>query len=87
MREKDSPMSQRLKATYQKGAFVPEIPCELPEGAEVELIVQEPSILPPEVTDPEERARIMEEIIDRMQNNPIPSDAPPLNRELLHERR
>jgi predicted DNA-binding antitoxin AbrB/MazE fold protein len=80
-------MSQRLKAIYRSGSFVPEAPFSLPEGTEVELIVQGPTTVPPEVTDPGERARILEEIIDRMQKNPIPPDAPPLTRESFHERR
>ena len=49
--------SRRVKATYQKGIFLPEAPCDLPEGAAVELIVQGPIMLPPSVSDPEERAR------------------------------
>jgi hypothetical protein len=62
------------------------MPCDLPEGAEVELILQGPIILPPEVTEPEERMRILTEMVDRMQKNPLPAGAPPLTRESLHER-
>lgn len=80
-------MSQRLKATYRGGSFVLEAPCDLPDGTEVELIVQRPRLRQPEVTDPEERARIMGELIERMQQNPIPQGSPPLTREVLHERR
>jgi predicted DNA-binding antitoxin AbrB/MazE fold protein len=80
-------MAQRLRAKYQGGAFVPDAPFHLPEGAEVELIVEGPTLVPPEVTDPEERARILDAVIRRMQENPIPPDAPPLTREALHERR
>jgi predicted DNA-binding antitoxin AbrB/MazE fold protein len=79
-------MAQRLKARYQGGAFVPEAPYDLPEGAEVELVIEGPTIVPPEVTDPQERSRVLEQVIQRMQQNPIPPDAPPLARELLHER-
>jgi hypothetical protein len=84
--EKES-MTQRLRATYQRGAFVPDTPCDLPEGAEVEIILQGPTLLPPEVTEPEERMRILTEMVDRMQQNPIPAEAPPLTREFLHVRR
>jgi predicted DNA-binding antitoxin AbrB/MazE fold protein len=76
---------QRVRATYRGGIFVPEAPCDLPEGAAVDLTVHGPILLPPEVTDPEERGRILATMIDRMQKNPIPPDAPPLNRESLHE--
>ena len=80
-------MSQRLRATYRGGIFVPESPCDLPEGAAVDLTVHGPLLLPPEVTDPEERGRILARMMERMQQNLIPHDAPPLDRESLHERR
>ncbi len=81
-------MSQTLKAIYRDGAFVPQTPCDLPEGAEVELTISEPRVLPPQVTDPEERKRIMEEMVARMRANPIPAAAPRrFTREELHERR
>ena len=74
-------MSQRLRATYQGGIFVPETPCDLPEGTGVDLIVHGATLLPPEVTDPDERERILAGMIERMQKNPIPLDAPPLDRD------
>jgi predicted DNA-binding antitoxin AbrB/MazE fold protein len=80
-------MSQRLKAIYREGAFIPQMPCDLPEGAEVELTIHEANTLPPKVTDPEERKRIMSEMIQNMLDNPIPADAPRFTREELHERR
>jgi hypothetical protein len=80
-------MSQKLKAIYREGAFIPQIPCDLPEGAEVEITVHEANILPPKVTDPEERKRLMNELIQNMLDNPIPANAPCLTREELHERR
>ncbi|MDT5061585.1 MAG: hypothetical protein QOH63_2044 [Acidobacteriota bacterium] len=80
-------MSQRLKAVYREGAFIPQMPCDLPEGAEVEITIHEANILPPEITDPEERKRIMSELIQNMLDNPIPANAPRFTREELHERR
>ena len=81
-------MSQTLKAIYRDGAFIPQAPCDLPEGAEVELTISAPRSLPPRVTDPEERRRIMEELIQNMRANPIPEGAPRrFTREELHERR
>ena len=80
-------MSQRLKAIYRAGAFVPQMPCDLPEGAEVELTIHEANTLAPKVTDPEERQRIMGELIQNMLDNPIPANAPRFTREELHERR
>ena len=79
-------MSQRIKAVFHDGAFVPKQPCSLPEGSEVELTVEGPLSIP-EGTDPEERQRIMKALIERMRQNPIPSDAPQFIRGELHERR
>jgi predicted DNA-binding antitoxin AbrB/MazE fold protein len=80
-------MSHQLKALYRGGVFVPQEPCNVPEGSEVELIIQGPLILPPEVKEDEERQHILGMVIERMQHNPLPVDAPRLTREALHERR
>ena len=80
-------MSQKLRAIYQGGAFIPQSPCNLPENSEVELTIEVPRVIPPVVTDPEERKRILSEVVESMRNNPIPADAPRFTREELHERR
>lgn len=81
-------MSQTLKAIYCDGAFIPQTPCDLPEGAEVEITVSAPHLIPPTVTDPEERKRILREVVENMRANPLPKDAPRrFTREELHERR
>ena len=80
-------MSQRLRAVYHSGCFVPKEPCDVPEGSEVELIIQGPAVLLPEVTDPEERRRILKAVLESTLSNPLPASAPRLTREELHERR
>ena len=81
-------MSQTLKAIYRDGAFIPQSPCDLPEGEEVEITVRAPHFIPPTVTDPEERKRILREVVENMRANPLPADAPRrFTREELHERR
>jgi predicted DNA-binding antitoxin AbrB/MazE fold protein len=80
-------MVQRLKAVYQNGAFIPQAPCDLPEGSEVELTIHDPYTIQPSVTDPDERKRIINRMIERMRANPIPANAPHFTREELHERR
>jgi predicted DNA-binding antitoxin AbrB/MazE fold protein len=80
-------MSQRIRAVFHDGVFIPQQPCNLPEGSEVEIVVQQPHLLPPEESDPEERARILKSMVERMNNNPIPENAPHFSREELHERR
>jgi hypothetical protein len=41
----------------------------------------------PEVKDVSERASLLKQIVERMQHNPIPAEAPHLTREDLHARR
>jgi hypothetical protein len=77
----------RIRAVYRDGKFVPQEACELPEAAEVQLVVEQPNIIPPAVTDPAERQRILNEVVTRMMANPLPQDAPKFTRDELHERR
>ena len=80
-------MTYRTKAVYRGGAFVPETRCDLPEEAEVDLLVQGPLVTAPSITDPEQRARVLRQITERMKRNPIPAEAPQFSRDELHERR
>jgi predicted DNA-binding antitoxin AbrB/MazE fold protein len=81
-------MSQTLKTIYRGGVFIPQEPCDFPDGMEVMLTLGNPYLIPPKVTDPEERKRILKEVVERMRANPIPADAPRrFTREELHERR
>jgi predicted DNA-binding antitoxin AbrB/MazE fold protein len=79
-------MVHRLKAVYQGGVFAPREPCSIPEGSEVELIVQGPVIFPPAVKEPEAQQHILSMLVKRMKQNPLPAAAPRLTREALHER-
>ncbi len=45
------------------------------------------NIIPPEITDPEEREWTIHEIVRSMQTNLITGDPPRFTREELHERR
>jgi predicted DNA-binding antitoxin AbrB/MazE fold protein len=81
-----APAGKKMAAVYRTGAFVPKAPCDLPEGAEVELTIQGPSVLSPAAMSDEERAQLLQTVIARMQTNLIPSAAPRLTREILHER-
>jgi predicted DNA-binding antitoxin AbrB/MazE fold protein len=80
-------MNATVNAIYRNGVFVPEDACELPEGAEVRLTVEGPTVIPASVTDPEERRRIRKRIVERMRRHPLAADAPRFTREQLHERR
>jgi predicted DNA-binding antitoxin AbrB/MazE fold protein len=82
-----SSMSQRIKAVFQNGAFVPQQPCDLPEGSVVELTVYDPYTIPPAIKDRVQRAAMLQELVQRMRDNPIPEAAPSFTRDELHERR
>ncbi len=83
-------MTIRLRAIYTGGAFVPvsqEEKLNVPENAEVEITVHNPYLLPPEITDPEERAAGQREAAQNMKANSFTGDPPRFTREELHERR
>jgi predicted DNA-binding antitoxin AbrB/MazE fold protein len=80
-------MSQRVTAVFQNGVFVPQQLCDLPEGSEVQLTLDDPYTMLPEISDPVERATLLKELVRCMRENPIPADAPRFTREELHERR
>jgi predicted DNA-binding antitoxin AbrB/MazE fold protein len=80
-------MPQALKAIYHSGTFILQTACDLPEGIEVELFVKSPQIIPPKITDIVARQNFLRLLVERMQQNPIPSNAPQLTRDMLHERR
>jgi len=80
-------MPQIVKAVYEQGSFVPETPCDLPEGAKVVLMIQrEGMALPPEVTAPEERAAVLQSLVERMKRNPLPPDSRRFSRDEMHDR-
>lgn len=76
----------RIRAVFQEGKFVPQEPCLLPESTPVQLIVERPNVIPPSGTDPEERQRILQDVVKRMKANPLPANAPKFTRDELHER-
>lgn len=80
-------MSQRVRFVFRDGVFIPQQPCDLPEGSEVQLTVDDPYTIPPEITEPTERAAQLKDLVLRMRENPIPHDAPRFTRDELHERR
>jgi predicted DNA-binding antitoxin AbrB/MazE fold protein len=80
-------MTQALKAIYRNGAFILETAYDLPEGTEVELLIQSPQVVSPPISVAETKQRFLKSLIERMQQNPIPPNAPHFTREMLHERR
>lgn len=80
-------MPQALKAIYRNGAFILQTAFELPEGTEVELLIQSPQVVSPPISDLETKRQFLKSLIERMQQNPIPLNTPRFTREMLHERR
>jgi predicted DNA-binding antitoxin AbrB/MazE fold protein len=79
-------MPHTLKGVYRNGTFILEIACNLPEGAEVELLIQSISVVSPAISDLESKKRFLKSLISRMLQNLIPLNAPHFTREMLHER-
>jgi predicted DNA-binding antitoxin AbrB/MazE fold protein len=80
-------MATLVKAVFEHGAFVPETPCDLPDGSRVVLAIERlDNVRPPEEDNPEERKRILREVVESMQRNPVPRDSPRFTRDELHER-
>ena len=79
-------MPQALKAIYRNGTFILQTAFELPEGTEVELLIQSPQVVSPPIADVETKREFLKSLIERMQQNPIPVNAPRFTRDMLHER-
>jgi predicted DNA-binding antitoxin AbrB/MazE fold protein len=80
-------MPPTLKAVYRNGTFILETACNLPEGSEVELLIQSSSVVSPPISDVESKQHFLNLLISRMRQNPIPLNAPHFTREMLHEGR
>lgn len=82
-------MQQVIKTTYRNGVFVPHTPVDLPDGMEIEIVMEnkeEVSTLKQAMGE-EEKERLLRKLVENMQSNPIPMDAPRFTREELYERR
>jgi predicted DNA-binding antitoxin AbrB/MazE fold protein len=79
-------MPQVLKATYRNGAFILQTVYELPEGTEVELLIQSAQVVSSPISNPEAKQQFLKSLVERMQQNSIPLNAPQFTREELHER-
>lgn len=80
-------MPQALKAIYRNGTFILQTAFDLPEDTEVELLIQSPQVVSPPIADVETKRQLLKSLIERMQQNPIPMNAPRFTRDMLHERR
>ncbi|PSF39084.1 hypothetical protein C7H19_03270 [Aphanothece hegewaldii CCALA 016] len=62
-------MTQKLKAIYRDGTFIPQKTCHLPNNAEVELTVKHYQNFNLDIIDPEARKEIMKSLLLRMRRN------------------
>ena len=77
-----------VRAVFEHGNFVPESPCNLPEGTKVLLALHSRrAVTAPQVSGTEGQARILRSVVERMQRNPLPANAPRFSRDDMHERR
>ena len=79
-------MSQALKAIYRNGTFILQTAFDLPEETEVELLIHSPQIVSPLISNTEAKQKFLKSLVERMQQNSIPLNAPQFTRETLHER-
>ncbi|MFN0172762.1 MAG: DUF104 domain-containing protein [Bryobacteraceae bacterium] len=80
-------MTQRSKAIYRDGKLELRNPCDLPQGAEVDVLIVSEGVIPPEETDPSRRRQLVAELVERMRTQPLSPAAPRLTRDDLHDRR
>jgi hypothetical protein len=81
-------MQETYQAVFRDGAFVPVVPCHLPNETRVEVVVQhQAGVLAPLESDPVKRVEIKQRLLERMSKSTLPPDAPKLTRDQLHERR
>jgi hypothetical protein len=80
-------MSQVLKVVYRNNTSALNLTFELPEKTEVELLIQAPKVVEPPISNLEAKRQFLKSLIERMQQNPIPMNAPRFMREMLYERR
>lgn len=62
-------MTQKLKAIYRDGAFVPQGACYLPNNAEVELTIRHNQNSNLDIIDPDARKQIFNALVRRMRQN------------------
>lgn len=80
-------MLEVVKTVYRNGVFVPKTPVDFLEDTEVEIVIEKKA-KSEKINDlnisNEERTRRLKELVERMQKNLIPLNAPRLSREDLY---
>ena len=79
-------MTQWRRAIYRDGKLELRNPCDLPQGAEVDVLIVSEGSTPPEETDPSRRRQLAADLVQRMRTQPLLPTAPRLTRDELHDR-
>jgi hypothetical protein len=74
-------------AVYRDGKLELLTPCDLPQGAQVSVMIEERGLEAALQADVERRREIRRAAVEHMMASPLSPDAPRLTREELHERR
>jgi predicted DNA-binding antitoxin AbrB/MazE fold protein len=73
-----------LRVVYHNGTFLPEDKCDLKEGTHGVVLIDNAELQ--QISDPEERRRLLADVVERLKNNPVLPDSPRLTRDQMHDR-
>ncbi|HLH44433.1 MAG TPA: antitoxin family protein [Bryobacteraceae bacterium] len=73
-----------VRVVYHGGAFIPKGQLTFEEGTEGLVVLDQPEM--EFVVDPEERRRLLADLVADMRRNPLPPNSPKLTRDQMHER-
>lgn len=85
-------MTNVVTAVFEHGSFLPDGPCDLPEGTRVVLAIkcienaEGAKAAPPEVESLQKRRRLLREVVQRMMRNPLPPGGPQVKRSDMYDR-
>lgn len=79
-------MLENVPAIFRDGVFHPATPYNLPNESRVVLQFEKPVAAPPVEPDLEKRRQSLKRAVERMRNNPLPADTPPITRDWIYDR-
>jgi hypothetical protein len=65
-------MTEKLKAIYKDGTFIPQVDFSLPNNTEVELSIYRYCSLQSDIIDPEARKEVLNNLLQRMKKSRNP---------------
>lgn len=79
-------MVEQFAAVFRDGAFYPALPCDLPNDSRVVLRLEQLQPGPQLEPSLEQRRESLRRAVERMRDNPLPADAPPITRDWIYDR-